>query len=229
LTGKQKFDNLPFDYSTVLVESEEEKMPRRKDEDLKEDILHSARKLFGQFGPKKTTVDEIAAEAGVGKGTVYYYFEDKQDIFLKVVQEESEELIRRLKSAVNEYETPDMKLRALFVEKVKVLAELVNLRWLELSSESGRWSGLAEQGNNLNLKEQEMLEEIIEDGQARGFFKTKDVKKVAGSLHNMFEALAKTLPEDLGAKELKSRIEDMLMLLLEGLRSRELKPLGSRG
>ena len=57
-------------------------MARKREKELKENILESARGLFGRFGPKKTTMDEIALQAGVGKGTVYYYFEDKRDIFL---------------------------------------------------------------------------------------------------------------------------------------------------
>jgi AcrR family transcriptional regulator len=45
-------------------------------------ILEAARSRFLHYGYKKTTIDEIAADAGVGKGTVYLYFGGKEDILL---------------------------------------------------------------------------------------------------------------------------------------------------
>jgi AcrR family transcriptional regulator len=46
----------------------------------RESILEAARRLFGKLGPQKTTVADIAREAGVGVGTVYLEFESKDAI-----------------------------------------------------------------------------------------------------------------------------------------------------
>lgn len=45
------------------------------------DILASARVLFREKGFHKTKMEEIALKAGVGKGTIYEYFKNKQEIF----------------------------------------------------------------------------------------------------------------------------------------------------
>ena len=92
--------------------------------------MASAKRLFAQFGPKKTTMEEIAQQAGVGKGTIYYYFIDKTDIFLQVVKNEAEQLSNRMQSAAIGQENPEQKLNAVFFEKLQALSELVNLRWL---------------------------------------------------------------------------------------------------
>ena len=43
-------------------------------------LLDSARKLIGQSGYDSVTVDDIVADCGVAKGTVYHYFKSKSDI-----------------------------------------------------------------------------------------------------------------------------------------------------
>jgi TetR/AcrR family fatty acid metabolism transcriptional regulator len=52
-----------------------------------ERILEAALTLMDRYGFKKTTVDEIAREAKVAKGTVYLYFRDKQDIFINIISQ----------------------------------------------------------------------------------------------------------------------------------------------
>ena len=43
-------------------------------------ILAAARETFGEKGYHNTTSEEIAKKAGVGKGTIYQYFDSKHDI-----------------------------------------------------------------------------------------------------------------------------------------------------
>jgi TetR/AcrR family fatty acid metabolism transcriptional regulator len=49
------------------------------------EILYAAAKLFSEKGFEKTTVDEIANQANVGKGTIYLYFNNKEKIFLETI------------------------------------------------------------------------------------------------------------------------------------------------
>lgn len=48
--------------------------------DTKQRILDAALEVFGEKGFRGASVDEIATSAGVTKGAVYYYFEDKDDL-----------------------------------------------------------------------------------------------------------------------------------------------------
>ena len=50
-------------------------------------ILVAARNLFGSQGFEKTSIDEIAAKAGVAKGAVYHHFASKEEIFARVLDE----------------------------------------------------------------------------------------------------------------------------------------------
>ena len=47
-------------------------------------IIQHATAIFAHKGYNATKIDDVAASAGIGKGTVYEYFESKQDLFLAV-------------------------------------------------------------------------------------------------------------------------------------------------
>jgi AcrR family transcriptional regulator len=56
-------------------------MPRIVDKEKKtRDIARAALRVFGRLGYHQTRMGDIAAEAGIGKGTVYEYFKNKQEI-----------------------------------------------------------------------------------------------------------------------------------------------------
>jgi AcrR family transcriptional regulator len=54
----------------------------------RECILDAARRAFARFGFKKTSVDEIARDAGVAKGTVYLACDSKEDLFYQALHRE---------------------------------------------------------------------------------------------------------------------------------------------
>jgi AcrR family transcriptional regulator len=65
-----------------------------------ERLLDAATTLLVRWGYRKTTLDDVAREAGVGKGTIYLHWKDKNDLFRAAIWREqqrySEELRRRI-------------------------------------------------------------------------------------------------------------------------------------
>lgn len=60
--------------------------------EVRSQILAAGRRWFGRKGLYETLVGEIAAEAGIAKGTFYLYFEDKEDLIRAVAEAAFEEL-----------------------------------------------------------------------------------------------------------------------------------------
>jgi AcrR family transcriptional regulator len=56
------------------------------------EILIAAMNLFAQKGFERTTVDEIAGQASIGKGTVYLYFKTKEAIFRALIEKGIDDL-----------------------------------------------------------------------------------------------------------------------------------------
>ena len=64
----------------------------------RERILKAARKVFGARGFHAATIEEIADEAGLSNGAIYYNFESKGDLFFALLEEREQERLRRLRN-----------------------------------------------------------------------------------------------------------------------------------
>jgi len=95
----------------------------QKDEATREAILQAARRVFQKWGLNKTTMEDIAREAGKGKSTLYYYYESKDEIFDTLIDIEIGALLARAKAAVAAVDSAKEKLRGYMVAS---LAEIKN-------------------------------------------------------------------------------------------------------
>lgn len=82
----------------------------------KEHILESAKVMFERYGYEKTSMNDIAKQAGIGKGSIYYYFESKDEIFVKLLQSESDELENLMEDKFKTAATVKEKLKVLLVD-----------------------------------------------------------------------------------------------------------------
>lgn len=87
------------------------------------EILDAARKVFAKKGFAETTVDQIAEEAGVAKGTVYLYFSSKRDIYFAALREGAVKMSALLRENIDAAPTLEQKLRAYFETKLRYIDE----------------------------------------------------------------------------------------------------------
>jgi len=96
-------------------------------DNTKESILGVANKLFSCFGFHKTTMDEIAKIARKAKGSLYYHFASKEDLFREVVSIEMANLKNQLSFIVN---NPDLnsseKVKKYLVKRMEILNSAAN-------------------------------------------------------------------------------------------------------
>lgn len=101
-----------------------------KKEIKRKNIAKSCCELFAKNGFSNITVNAIAQQAGIGKGTVYEYFEKKEDIILELMGCLQEEYDNNLFSLDNQNQTKNEKLFSLFEiflsddEKISVQKEI---------------------------------------------------------------------------------------------------------
>jgi len=98
-----------------------------KNEIVKNEILEKAQKLFQQYGLKKTTMDEIAAECGKAKSTLYRYYNSKEDVFSAVIDLELRFLRIAVKEKVDKAHTTKDKIIAYFLEFHQEVLNKINL------------------------------------------------------------------------------------------------------
>lgn len=82
-------------------------------------ILLAAEEIFARYGYEKATLDSIIALADVGKGTVYKYFGNKEQLFYKLVSEKNVPFVESLQSSVADKSEMENKLIAYFAVMVE--------------------------------------------------------------------------------------------------------------
>ena len=63
-------------------------------------ILDAPHKRFARYGLTKVTMDEIAADLGISKAALYYYFPAKEDLYRNVVASEQQDFADRMEAIV---------------------------------------------------------------------------------------------------------------------------------
>ena len=80
----------------------------------KRDIALSCKELFCQNGINDLTIAQVAKTAGVGKGTIYEYFKNKEDIVFEIVNILMQEHNRRKETKINALNSSKDKIKAFF-------------------------------------------------------------------------------------------------------------------
>lgn len=80
-------------------------------EERRREILAAAAVVFADLGYRCTDMDRIAEQAGVGKGTVYRFFTNKEALFMATVEKAVDDLSQYVNTAVDTLEDPLEQLR----------------------------------------------------------------------------------------------------------------------
>ena len=153
------------------------------------EILDAARSVFAQKGFAAATIDAIAINAGVAKGTVYLYFPSKRDLFLACLRQGvialHAELAAELRSAV----TCDAKLYAFIAVRFHYFSrnrEFFRIYYTEFfQHEPGT---VLPEFRDLYEQQTALLESVLADGIKSGQFRPSDVPKTARLVYDLTRA-----------------------------------------
>src|SRR5829696_3113174 len=84
----------------------------------REAILDATERLIARFGYKKMTIDDLAHEVGIGKGSVYLHFTSKEEIALSHIDRIIERLKARLRAIAESPASIDERLGDMLLERV---------------------------------------------------------------------------------------------------------------
>jgi TetR/AcrR family fatty acid metabolism transcriptional regulator len=158
-------------------------MPRRAPDALKDvirdfrrdQIVDTARRLFGEYGTTDVPMDEIAAEAGVARSTVYVYFANRDELLGACVQSMYDRLQETIGLVVADDTPPLERLRALVLGVLERIDESPEFFRLAMATQSTTGAaGSAAVGGALMLIGLDMirlLEELVTAGIEAGDFR----------------------------------------------------------
>ncbi len=88
---------------------------QRRKQARPQELLDAALELFAQKGFSATRSDEVAARAGVSKGTLYLYFPSKEELFKAVVRSNISALIAEGQQIADQFDGPSAQLLRLLM------------------------------------------------------------------------------------------------------------------
>lgn len=132
--------------------------------------FETAAAIFAGKGYHQTTVDEVAQTIGVAKGTIYYHFKNKEELYLALLREGIDLFKRRLEEAVAGAAAPREKIKNIVASQLKFYEEEKDLVFLFLKELCGtdlRRETLAGMLSECLAIIRGAVEEGIEDGAFR--------------------------------------------------------------
>ncbi len=168
-------------------------------------ILDATDRLLSVNGYKKMTIDDLAREVGIGKGSVYLHFESKEEIALSHIDRIIERLKVRLRAIAENKSACDKRLRQMLIERVLFRFDSVQHYTTSLNEMLAQLRPrLLERRKKYFDEEARIFAELIEEGVVAGIFNTK---KPLGAAIVLLDATNSLLPYSLSAIELGHRAE----------------------
>jgi len=151
-------------------------------------IIDVAIDMFSRKGFQQTTVQEIAEAAGVGKGTIYRFFESKEDLVSSLVEFAIDDVARAIREAIRDLTDPVEKLRTIITTEVDYYDQHRNLAKFLVREVLGYRSTFEEHVKRIWSKRGTIVEEVVREGVASQAFKPIDPETAAASLEGMILA-----------------------------------------
>jgi AcrR family transcriptional regulator len=196
-----------------------------KQKEVREAILDATDLLLSRYGYKKMTIDDLAKEVGIGKGSVYLHFTSKEEIVLSHIDRIIEQLKGKLSAIAGNGETPEERLQKMLKTRVLHRFESVQHYTQNLNDllSAIRPNFLARRENYF-VEESRIFATVIEEGQQLGKFIEGSAAEIAESLilaTNSLLPFNLTVPELGARRDIEAKIMRLADLLLQGLCSRD--------
>mgnify|MGYP001448815542 CR=1 FL=1 len=189
-----------------------------KDRPKYKQIIEAAVDVIADNGFHQAQVSKIAKHAGVADGTIYIYFENKEDILISIFQEKMGEFISKIKEEIQGIEAPEEKL-----------ATLVNMHFSQLAANPNlaivTQLELRQSNKNIRLKINEILKEyttvidsIVDYGKEFNIFrKSVDTRLARQMIFGTLDEAVSNWVMNEQHYDLKALTQPVSELLLNGL------------
>lgn len=193
-------------------------------EDLRDLILDAADTLLARYGYRKMTIEDLAREVGIGKGTVYLHFKSKEDVALSRIDRVIERLTSEMKRVAANGEAPVVRLRSMLMMRVMFRFDSVQHYTESLNHVlAAIRPALLERRREYFEAEARIIAGVLREGRRDGDLFFKDVLATARSLLTATNSLLpySLSPRELGErKALEQQAARIVDLLMGGLRRR---------
>ncbi|MCE5300026.1 MAG: TetR/AcrR family transcriptional regulator [Spirochaetia bacterium] len=155
----------------------------------KGNIINTARKLIAKNGLKDTTVDEVAKEAKIGKGTIYHYFESKEEMYCTILEQDMAGVKQGLMEAVASEKEPDKKLTAYIAARMRLMKRFSGFYAMFHKDYIDYYSYIKRAYDRYYDFETTNVRDALKDGITKGVFNISDVDFTVVMIVNFIKSM----------------------------------------
>ena len=218
--------------STVLLKQSNgykvENMTEQLSTEKQAVILNAARKRFAYYGFSKVTMDEIAADIGMGKASLYYYFPTKESLFQEVIKQEVDQFFGGIETKLTEKISASEMFRNYAAKRIEHFRKLANLRALGFQQPKETKAPFMEMYKDFQQREVKILQQVLQLGKKNGEFSISDPNQSAEVIMQMLYGprawLLKKIDKELDDEtysSLEQATKSIVEVILNGIKNRE--------
>lgn len=182
----------------------------------KKKIIKAATELFANYGYHKTTMDMIAEKAGLSKGSLYWHFASKDELFRAILETGFNDYFIFLEQTSNKNNLScSQKLKAIIDYRMDFLYQHKSLAKIILSNLEGIDKEFKQRVLKARQKHEEILTEIFAQGIKNDEFKLQDPHIMAIAFIGIINSIASY--KDLTKENLNRIAENLLEITLKGI------------
>lgn len=152
---------------------------RHKSDEKYRKIIAAATKIFAKKGFFKAKVSEIAKEAGIADGTVYIYFNHKDDILISLFEEKMQEVLDNMKRQINLEIDPLKKIERFALVHLKLIEENKDIAEI-IQVELRQSNKFMKDYHNIKFLEYlDLIGHIIQEGKEKGVIREDIIPGIA--------------------------------------------------
>lgn len=150
----------------------------------KRKIFEASLRLFSEKGYDATSIEEITATVGVAKGTLYYHFSSKEEIFNFLIEEGIKLLQNSIDIKTAKLDNYIDKLKAIILIEIKIVVKYENFITILLSQFYGK-EARNQKCQKLIYEYINKIEQIVENGMKNKQIKQGDPKAIASEIYGL--------------------------------------------
>lgn len=186
-------------------------------EEIRSQIIDTARKIFSKYGFRKTTMEEIAQGIGKGKSSIYYYYPGKEEIYKAVIEKEAELLRDSILKAISKTDDPIEKFRIYVTVRMKTLRDMVNFYEAIKSELLSNLDFINKAREKYDKDEIEMLESFLREGVKQNLFKIEETNLTAIAIVTAMKGLEVPLFKNSYFKNYDVHINHLIEVIFYGI------------
>lgn len=196
--------------SPKIIDKEEKKLK----------IIKAAINVFAQKGFASTRIEDIAVKADIGKGTIYEYFKNKDDLFFAIYETMCGEFNEAILSSMKKQKTATGALREFTITVLKAFDDWREFSFVVLDfwSEHRKGKSVHVRFNEIYNESRKAISEVIKAGIKSGEFRGGDPFVIASIMIAVLDGLLIQRIFEPKLFNMKTIEKELIKMLFQGIR-----------